>query len=209
MTVKGTKHMNSLVFNEKNTEHTLDRWQTQRHSGLYIRGSECFEEGRQICTQTPFDLDKKVDSLTRWFSHFSFPNGWKLFPTRLRQKSGHHVRPNQQQYKRLVYLNMRDCTKLYAAQMCPHPQTELIYGDLALERHYEELIWKAAHIWNFERCSPDLLNRVHFQSLQRGEFNSSGLPRTLGHYRMHPKSKHTYIFISSPSDVNFQRKRNL
>ncbi len=102
------------------------------------------------------------------------------------------MRPNQQQYKRLVYLNMRDCTKLYAAQMCPHPQTEVIYGDLALERHYEELIWKATHIWNFERCSPNLLNRVHFQSLQRGEFNSSGLPRT-NITACTPSPKHIYL----------------
>lgn len=179
MTVKGTKHMNSLVFNEKkHRTHFGPLTDTEAQWTIYQRFTERFEEGRQTCTQTPFDLDKKVDSLARWFSHFSFPNGWKLLPTWLRQKSGHHVHPNQQQYKRLVYLNMRDCTKLYAAQMCPHPQTEVMYGDLALERHYEELIWKAAHIWNFERCSPDLLNRVHFQSLQRGEFNSSGLPRT-------------------------------
>lgn len=81
-----------------------------------------------------------MESLARWFSHFSLLKWQKLFPTRLWQKSGHHVRPNQQQYKRLVYLNMRDCTKLYAAQMCPLPLTEVMYGDLALERHYEELI---------------------------------------------------------------------
>lgn len=35
---------------------------------------------------------------------------------------------------------MRDCTKVYVAQMCPLPQIEVMYGDLALERHYEELI---------------------------------------------------------------------
>lgn len=61
------------------------------------------------------------------------------FPLNSGKKHGHHVRPNQQQYKRLVYLNMRACAELYAAQMCPLPLTEVMYGGLAFERHYKDI----------------------------------------------------------------------
>ncbi len=148
-----------------------------------------------------------MDSFTRWFSHFSFPNGWKLFPTRLRQKSGHHVRPNQQQYKRLVYLICMTAPSFMRPRCALTPKPRVMYGDLALERHYEELIWKAAHIWNFKHCSPDLLNRVAFPSLQRGEFNSSGLPRT---NITHASQVQTHIYLHFFAIwCEFLRKRNL
>lgn len=69
-----------------------------------------------------FGLDGNAKSHARWFSYLSLPKWLKTLPLDSGKKNAHHVRPNQQQYKRLVYLNMRACAELYAAQMCPLPQ---------------------------------------------------------------------------------------